>query len=147
MRPRAAAAASETAARRDRGRRVEILFAVAVAATALVLFAIAQAAGAAPSGAHAVATIARNGTVLETIDLSAVDEPYTLRFEDESGANVVAVEPERICVVEADCPDKVCVNAGWIDAPGRPIACVPHGLTIVVEREGGGADGIDALAR
>lgn len=131
-----------------RTRRVEVLFALAVAATALALFAVAQAAaGAAPSGANAVATVARNGAVLETIDLAEVSEPYTLRFEDESGANVVAVEPGRIRVVEADCPDKVCVDMGWIDAPGKPIACVPHGLTIVVEREGGGADGIDALAR
>ncbi|RDB63987.1 hypothetical protein C1878_04165 [Gordonibacter sp. 28C] len=135
------------AAGKARARRVEILFALAVAATALVLFACAQAAGAAQDDAHAVATVARNGIVLETIDLAEVSEPYTLRFEDESGANVVAVEPGRIRVVEADCPDKVCVNAGWIDAPGKPIACVPHGITIVVEREGGGADGIDALAR
>lgn len=63
------------------------------------------------------------------------------------GVNVVAVEPGRIRVAEADCPDEVCVHTGWIDGPATPIACVPHGLTVTVAREGGDGDGLDAVAR
>ena len=66
---------------------------------------------------------------------------------DASGVNVVAVEPGRIRVAEADCPDEVCVHTGWIDGPATPIACVPHGLTVTVAREGGDGDGLDAVAR
>ena len=85
--------------------------------------------------------------MIETIDLDAVKNPYTLRLEDERGVNVVAVEPGRIRVAEADCPDEVCVHTGWIDGPAMPIACVPHGLTVTVAREGDDGDGLDVVAR
>lgn len=130
-----------------RAGKAELLFAAAVLAVAVGGFALAHAADAARPDGHAVATIARDGAVVDTIDLDAVDEPYTLRLDDGRGVNVVAVEPGRIRVAEADCPDEVCVRTGWIDGPATPIACVPHGLTITVAREGGAADGIDAVAR
>lgn len=130
-----------------RARKAELLFAVAVLAAAAGGFALAYAADTAHPDGHAVATIARDGAVIDTIDLDAVDEPYTLRLEDERGVNVVAVEPGRIRVAEADCPDEVCVNTGWIDSAATPIACVPHGLTITVAREGGASDDLDAVAR
>ena len=130
-----------------RAGKAELLFAAAVLAVAVGGFALAHAADTAHPDGHAVASIARDGAVIDTIDLDAVDEPYTLRLDDERGVNVVAVEPGRIRVAEADCPDEVCVRTGWIDGPATPIACVPHGLTITVAREGGAADGIDAVAR
>lgn len=130
-----------------RARKAELLFAAAVLAVAVGGFALAHAADAAHTDGHAVATIARDGVTVETIDLDAVDEPYTLRLDDERGTNAVAVEPGRISVTQADCPDEVCVRTGWIDGPATPIACVPHGLTITVAREGGAADGLDAVAR
>lgn len=131
---------------RARSRRAEALFAAAIAVVALIAFGITQAVAASADGAPVIATIARNGTVIETVDLADVAEPYTLRLEDASGTNVVEVEPGRIRVMEADCPDKVCVDMGWVEAPGRPIACVPHGLTITLEREGGAPDAVDAIA-
>ena len=133
-----------------RASKAELLFAAVVVAAALAIggfaFAYASGSGSGASG-RLVATIARDGAAIETIDLSAVDAPYTLRLEDERGVNMVAVEPGRISVAEADCPDGVCVRTGWIDGPATPIACVPHGLTITGAREGGEADGIDAVAR
>lgn len=130
-----------------RARKAELLFAVAVLAAAVGGFALAHAAGDAHAEGHDVATIARDGAVVDAIDLDAVEEPYTLRLDDGRGMNVVAVEPGRIRVVEADCPDGVCVRTGWIEGPATPIACVPHGLTITVAREGGAPDGLDAVAR
>lgn len=130
-----------------RASKAELLFAAVVVAVAVGGFAVAHAAGAANPSGHAVATIARDGVVIETIDLDAVKNPYTLRLEDERGVNVVAVEPGRIRVAEADCPDEVCVHTGWIDGPAMPIACVPHGLTVTVAREGDDGDGLDVVAR
>lgn len=134
-------------ARRISARRAEALFAAVVAAIAVIAFALAQASGAAADGSHAIATVSRNGTAIQTIDLAAVEAPYTLQLEDERGWNTVAVEPGRIRIVAADCPDEVCVETGWIDGPGRPIACAPHGLTITVECEGGASDDVDAVVR
>ena len=85
-----------------------------------------------------VARISRDGVLLEEIDLSRVDEPYSLTLEDESGRNVMSVERGRVCVSEADCPDQVCVKQGWVSSGAAPIVCLPHKL--VVELAGTGED-------
>ena len=85
-----------------------------------------------------VARISRDGVLLEEIDLSRVDEPYSLTLEDESGRNVLSVERGRVCVSEADCPDQVCVKQGWVSSGAAPIVCLPHKL--VVGRAGTGED-------
>ena len=92
-----------------------------------------------------------SGLVESMIDCSGIEGIEPSRdmgaIAEKRGVNVVAVEPGRIRVAEADCPDEVCVHTGWIDGPATPIACVPHGLTVTVAREGGDGDGLDAVAR
>lgn len=88
-----------------------------------------------------VARITRDGVLLEEIDLNTVDQPYTLTFEDESGSNTISVERGRIRVSEADCPDQVCVNQGWISDGTVPIVCLPHRLMVEIRGGGGELDG------
>lgn len=87
--------------------------------------------------AGGTASIYQDGVLLETIDLSAVAEPYTFTVEWEGGYNLISVEPGRICVAGADCPDQVCVRQGWIANDVVPIACLPHRLIIRID---GGSD-------
>ena len=88
-----------------------------------------------------VARITRDGVLLEEIDLGRVAKPYSLALEDESGGNTVLVEPGRIRVTEASCPDQVCVNQGWIDSGAVPIICLPNKLMIEIVGGGGDLDG------
>ena len=129
----------------------EAAFAAAVLLIALAGYLLASAGQADAEGGHAVAVVSRDGAVVDEIDLDAVEAPYELRFDDNRGLNVAQVEPGRIRIVDADCPDKVCAHEGWIDRPGAPIACVPHSLTITIENRiangTGGADGVDATTR
>lgn len=127
-------------------RRGEVVLAGALIVAAAVGYVALNLPSADAGASCAVATVSRDGEVMRTIDLSAVDEPFTFEVADERGCNVVAVEHGRIRVVEADCPDRICEHAGWIDAPGRPIACIPHGLAITVERPGE-ASALDAMTR
>lgn len=79
------------------------------------------------------AKIWQDGVLIETIDLTEVTEPYTFAVEAaDGGVNVISVERGRICVVQADCPDGVCVKQGWISDSSSPIACLPHGLIIEI---------------
>lgn len=55
----------------------------------------------------------------------------------EVGRNLVKVEDGAIMVVEADCPDKVCVQTGPIRQEGQVIACLPHGVIIYIQHKGG----------
>ncbi len=130
---------------RHRSHMLEAAFAAAVLLVALGCFLALNATAAPSSEEEPIAVISQDGTEVARIRLQAVEKPYDLNFQNEHGENVVRVEPGRIRVAQADCPDKVCVNAGWIDGPGTPIACVPHGLTIVIEQEA--AHGVDATAR
>ena len=87
------------------------------------------------------ARILRDGVLLEEIDLNQVEEYYTLTFEDERGTNTVLVEPGRIRISEADCPDQVCVNQGFISDGTVPIVCLPHRLLVEIVGAEGDLDG------
>ncbi|MGN1347015.1 MAG: NusG domain II-containing protein [Eubacteriales bacterium] len=82
------------------------------------------------NGANMTAEIFLDGELIRTIDLSAVREPYSFTVEGANGSNTVSVEPGRICVSEADCPDRICVQQGWQSAGETPIVCLPHRLVI-----------------
>lgn len=91
-----------------------------------------------------IACITQKGQVLEEIDLSQVDEPYSFTIEGENGAlNTVLVEPGRICISEASCPDQICVHQGWISDGSEPIVCLPN--QVVIQITGGGSQ-VDAAA-
>lgn len=94
------------------------------------------------SGGRPVARITVNDTIVNEIDLSTVKEPYSFTLEGPGGfSNTVLVEPGRICVSEADCPDQVCVHQGFISDRTVPIVCLPNKLIIEIS---GGGDGLDA---
>ena len=76
------------------------------------------------------AEIYLDGECIEIIDLSKVTEPYSFTVEGTIGENVISVEQNRICVSEADCPDKVCVDHGWETSTREPIICLPNRLVI-----------------
>lgn len=118
-----------------KGKAIIFLLLAAVAASAAVLLLRGRGED------HPVARITRDGVLLEEIDLNTVDQPYTLTFEDESGSNTISVERGRIRVSEADCPDRVCVNQGWISDGTVPIVCLPHRLMVEIRGGGGELDG------
>lgn len=118
-----------------RSKVIGLLLALAVAASAGWLL-LRDRAPDAP-----VARITRDGVLLEEIDLDRVGEPYSFTLEDGSGTNTVQVERGRIRISQADCPDRVCVNQGWISDGTVPIVCLPHKLMIEIVGGGGTLDG------
>lgn len=90
-----------------------------------------------------VARITQDGELLREIPLDEVEESYSFVVEDEEGSNTILVEPGRIRVSEADCPDQVCVNQGFISDGTVPVVCLPHKL--MIEIVGGGSE-FDAAA-
>ena len=76
-----------------------------------------------------IADIKLNGNIIRQIELS---EDKTFVIDSENGSNVVDVKDGKIAIIEADCPDKVCVKTGAISNMGEIIACVPHKLVILI---------------
>lgn len=79
------------------------------------------------------AYVYQDGQLLRTIDLSQVDQPWTFTVEGPAGNNTIQVEPGRLRVAHADCPDQVCVHQGWISNGVVPIVCLPNQLVIQIQ--------------
>ena len=97
--------------------------------------------------AGTTANICQDGVCIRSVDLLQVAAPYSFTVRDADGhENIVEVEPGRIRVSEANCPDQVCVRTGWLSSGQRPIVCLPARLTIKLEGHAAAADGIDGVA-
>ena len=91
-----------------------------------------------------IAVISQDGKVVKTIDLSAVNKPYTLKISGSDGSyNILSVEKGKIAVTGSDCPDKTCVYQGYIENGSVPIVCLPHRLTVTIK---GSKPSLDAVA-
>ena len=87
-------------------------------------------------GGGVLARVYQRGELVEEIRLDRVQERYSFPLTGEGGAeNVVEVEPGRIRIVSATCPDQVCVRQGWISDSTVPVVCLPN--QVIVEIVGG----------
>lgn len=85
------------------------------------------------------ALIYLDGELLQTVELDPVAEAYTLPIGE---GNVALVEPGRISMHSADCPDRLCVKQGHATVL-QPVVCLPNRVTIIVE--GPAKDDVDIV--
>lgn len=108
-------------------RRMIIIIAVIILLAVFVIFTVSALNGSRDSLHTAVITV--DGEVIRTVDLeSASDE--TFMVESENGYNTVCIKDGEISVVEASCPDKICINHGALKTEYLPIVCLPNKLII-----------------
>ncbi|MBQ8914512.1 MAG: NusG domain II-containing protein [Lachnospiraceae bacterium] len=73
--------------------------------------------------------ISADGKTVKTLSLDK-DTEYV--FESDKGYNIVVIKDGEVCVKEADCPDKICVNHKKISNVGETIICLPHKLVVEI---------------
>ena len=79
------------------------------------------------------ARIYLSGEIIREIELDTLTEPIEFEITNENGhKNEVRAEQGRIRITSADCPDKICVNQGWIENGVVPIVCLPNKVTIEI---------------
>ena len=76
-----------------------------------------------------IAVVKVDGVIVRKLDLT---EEKIFTIESEGGKNIIALRGGAVSVVEADCPDKICIRRGAIKNVGDVIACVPHKLLIEI---------------
>lgn len=83
-----------------------------------------------------------DGETIESFNLNS-DSPNYLANTDY-GYNIIEFEAGKVRVVEADCPDQICVHFGWIEYVGQTIVCLPHRLIIRIANDSidDGLDGV-----
>ena len=99
------------------------------------------------SGDAPIAEIYHNGQLIQTIDLDAVSDGYEFTIESDHGTyNTVRVEPGKIAIIDASCPDHICVRTGYISDSLMPITCLPNQVIIKIKSTPN-ENGLDALSQ
>ncbi|MBQ8227701.1 MAG: NusG domain II-containing protein [Clostridia bacterium] len=83
------------------------------------------------------ATISVDGEIVESVDLSKAAGFREIKIQSDPAVKV-RIENGRICVIEAECEDKLCVNCGWLETDGAMAVCLP--AKVVVSVDGKNAD-------
>ncbi len=82
---------------------------------------------------HKTAAIYQDGHLLRRIPLEpGAEDTFTVE-SGKDGFNAIQVVNGKIGIVDANCPDKLCVKMGMISSGTYPISCLPHKLVIQIE--------------
>lgn len=85
-----------------------------------------------------------DGEIVKTIsfDDTTNTEPFTVKTK--LGVNIIRIDNGKVKIIDADCPDKLCVKDGPISEPGEMLVCLPH--KVVVEIKGESKSNVDELS-
>lgn len=77
--------------------------------------------------------------VVITVDGEKKKEIFFNTYIEESfevktkyGTNVVEIKNGKVQIIEADCPDKICVKSKPIDHQGQMLVCLPHKVIVQI---------------
>lgn len=92
-------------------------------------------------GGNALVTV--DGEVYKSFPLS---EETTETIElDDGRYNTIVIKDGYVTMLEASCPDQICVNHRPINKSGETIVCLPN--KVVIEIENGSQSDIDAIVK
>lgn len=73
-----------------------------------------------------------------------LDKEQEIKVKTEHGYNIIKIEEEEVSMIDADCPDQICIYTAPINKPGQIIVCLPH--KVYVEIDGEKETNIDAVS-
>lgn len=85
------------------------------------------------------AVIIQDGVIIKSIRLDLIDKKVTIEYNGKY-PGIIEAEKGRIRFFEAACPDKVCVETGWISHTGQIAVCLPDNIIIKIEGTDTGND-------
>ena len=106
-------------------KKADVILGISIAAVSLALFAarfFLQKEGAS-------VTVEINGETYGTYEL---DEEQVI---DIGSTNQIEIKDNTVRMVQADCPDHLCVKQGKIKSEGEMIVCLPNKVTVRISGE------------
>lgn len=87
-----------------------------------------------------------NGEEINAIDFSddIIGQTYTV--ETEYGRNVLEFGKDSIKMIEASCPDQLCIKQGTISHVGQLIVCLPNRLVVEIKTHDQNDNQLDGVA-
>ena len=93
------------------------------------------------SGTGEACRVLYNGAVVKTVSLG-VDGDFTVH---EAPDMVFEIKGGRVAAARSGCPDKTCVNTGFIGSHAQKIVCLPNKIVVEVTTGGTGPDAPDMV--
>ncbi|MEO3945973.1 NusG domain II-containing protein [Gorillibacterium sp. CAU 1737] len=121
-----------------------ILLAVVLVIAAFVIVPSFLTKSENPAGGKLYAQITVDGKPFKTVELTS--DVQELKVETKYGYNLLRMHDGGIEMEDADCPDKLCLTFGTVNAVGQTIVCLPHRLMVQVISETGQGGEIDGVA-
>lgn len=81
------------------------------------------------------AVIYVKGQLYKRITLTEDMKKESFNIKTDLGENIVEVEKDGIRIIDADCPDEICVKDGFKDKVGDVLVCLPHKIVIEIKGE------------
>ncbi len=104
-----------------------VLLAVTLCLLALVIFIVFFKPNA------GFATVYEDGTVIASFPLNT---DITEKIMTKDGHyNILKISGGEVSVLEADCKNQICVNTRPVKRIGDSIICLPHKISIVLEKD------------
>lgn len=75
----------------------------------------------------------------------SLDKDRIEHIHGKQGDTIVEIKKGRVHIVDSTCPDKLCVQMGWLEKTNDWAACLPNGVFVTVQGERN--DGIDAISQ
>ena len=79
------------------------------------------------------AEITIDGKMYKTVALSEHSGAEVFEIKTHDGINVIKIKDNKIGIIEADCPDQVCMNPEYIEKAGESLVCLPHKVMIQIK--------------
>ncbi|MDK2800730.1 MAG: hypothetical protein PWP27_772 [Clostridiales bacterium] len=83
-----------------------------------------------------------NGELYAQYNFNEITSTKYIEIQTQYGYNKVEIEKNRVRVVEADCPDKLDVLAGWISRANQMIVCLPNRMVVKIVGKNTEIDGV-----
>jgi|LSQX01.3.fsa_nt_gb hypothetical protein len=90
-----------------------------------------------------------DGQVIDSLEVwqDGEIEAQEIRVDTgEGGYNIVKISSEGVVVLDANCPDRLCVSSPTIKVPGQSIVCIPHKFVVRIIGESQGDNAVDDTA-
>lgn len=81
----------------------------------------------------------------ETYGIYSLDEDREISIGD---TNICRIQEGKVRMIQADCPDQICVRTAEISVDGSTIVCLPNRvvLEIISEKAGDGNNEVDSVS-
>jgi hypothetical protein len=79
--------------------------------------------------------IYENGKLYQKILIKDNAFKKTIKVTNKFGTNIVQIENGGARMLDADCPDKICIKEGFIDKNGQTIVCLPNRFVVEIKGE------------